>query len=194
LIPPNSQSSATKTTAEDTTVSVRPPYHPKLYREPENKVSTTPKAAVAATAAHRWTLVAALAPTMAKAVPVIARGSTNGQATRVMALVSRPWMTTGRCPSTIKRTGDATVLGEGVFNTTGAGQTRAITSARGVSQTFVIKAWNDGTGADTFLLQGTGSTTGFTVQYLTSNAPTGVAQNWTTTSSCPQWAATPASR
>lgn len=67
---------------------------------------------------------------------------------------------------TIKRTGDATVLGEGVFNTTGAGQTRALTSARGVSQTFVVKAWNDGTGADRFFLRGTGSTTGFTVQYL----------------------------
>jgi hypothetical protein len=67
---------------------------------------------------------------------------------------------------TIKLTGDAAVLGENIFNTTGAGQTRAVSPPVGVSKTFVIKVWNDGTGSDSYLLRGPGSTTGFTAKYL----------------------------
>lgn len=67
---------------------------------------------------------------------------------------------------TIKLTGDAAVLGENIFNTTGAGQTRAVSTPAGVSKTFVIKVWNDGTGSDSYLLHGPGSSTGFTAKYL----------------------------
>jgi len=67
---------------------------------------------------------------------------------------------------TIKLTGDAAVLGENIFNTTGAGQTRAVSTSVGVSKTFVIKVWNDGTGSDSYLLQGPGSTISFTAKYL----------------------------
>ena len=49
---------------------------------------------------------------------------------------------------TIKLIGDATALGNNIYNTTGAGQTRTVTTARGVSKTFVVKVWNDSTSPD----------------------------------------------
>ena len=73
---------------------------------------------------------------------------------------------TAQPDETIKLSGDATALGNNVYNTTGAGQTRSVTTPRGVSKTFVVKVWNDGTSADSFVLNGTGSTSGFTVKYL----------------------------
>lgn len=74
--------------------------------------------------------------------------------------------TTSQPDETIKRSGDATALGNNIYNTTGAGQTRSITTARGLTRTFVIKVWNDSSSADTYALKGSGSLTGFTVKYL----------------------------
>ena len=73
---------------------------------------------------------------------------------------------TAQPDETIKLSGDPTALGRNVINTTGAGQTRSLTTALGVSRTFVVKAWNNGTSADSFLLSGPGSSTGFTAKYL----------------------------
>jgi hypothetical protein len=73
---------------------------------------------------------------------------------------------TAQPDETIKLSGDATALGRNIFNSTGAGQTRSVTTARGVSRTFVVKVWNAGTSAGSFLLNGPGSSTGFTAKYL----------------------------
>ncbi len=67
---------------------------------------------------------------------------------------------------TIKKSGDATALGNNIYNTTGVGQTRTVTTARGTSKTFVIKIWNDSSSPDTYLVKGAGTQTGFTVKYL----------------------------
>ena len=67
---------------------------------------------------------------------------------------------------TIKKSGDATALGDNIYNTTAAGQTRTVTTTRGVSRTFAIKIWNDSSSADTYLIKGAASQTGFTVKYL----------------------------
>jgi Glucose / Sorbosone dehydrogenase len=73
---------------------------------------------------------------------------------------------TAQPDETIKLAGDASALGRNLVNTTGVGQTRTVTTARGVSRTFVVKVWNNGTSADSFLLASPGSTNGFTVTYL----------------------------
>ncbi len=73
---------------------------------------------------------------------------------------------TSQPDETIKRSGDATALGDNIYNTTGAGQTRTITTGRGVSRTFVIKIWNDSSSPDAYLIKGAASQTGFTVKYL----------------------------
>jgi hypothetical protein len=73
---------------------------------------------------------------------------------------------TAQPDETIKLAGDAAALGRNILNTTGAGQTRTLTGARGVSKTFVVKVWNNGTNADSYLVHGPGPATGFTVKYL----------------------------
>lgn len=73
---------------------------------------------------------------------------------------------TSQPDETIKRSGDATVLGDNIYNTTGAGQTRSFTTGRGVSRTFVVKVWNDSSSADAYLVKGAASLSGFTVKYL----------------------------
>ena len=72
----------------------------------------------------------------------------------------------GRPDGTIKRTGDATALGNNIYNVTGAGQTRTLTTGANTSRTYVIRVWNDFTTTDSFLIRGAGSVTGFTVRYL----------------------------
>jgi hypothetical protein len=72
---------------------------------------------------------------------------------------------------TIKLASDATPLGDNIYNTTGAGQTRTVASGAGTSRTFVIRVWNDSPTTDSYLLRGTGSVSGFTVKYL--KGPTG---------------------
>ncbi len=71
-----------------------------------------------------------------------------------------------RPDATVKLAADATALGNNVYNTTGAGQTRAVTTARGTSKTLVVRVGNDGLTTDGFNVRGPGSAGGFTVKYL----------------------------
>ena len=71
-----------------------------------------------------------------------------------------------RPDATIKRAGDAAALGNNIYNLTGAGQTRTLTTGANTSRTYVVKVWNDAATADSFLIKGLGSVTGFTVRYL----------------------------
>jgi glucose/arabinose dehydrogenase len=80
--------------------------------------------------------------------------------------------TTAQPDETIKLAGDASALGNNIYNTTGAGQTRTVTSARGTSKTFVIEVWNDSASSDSYLIKGAGPSTGFTVKYLKGGSGT----------------------
>jgi hypothetical protein len=79
---------------------------------------------------------------------------------------------TARPDATIKRAGDANVLGNNIYNTTGAGQTRTLTTGANTQRTFVIKVWNDGPTSDSFLVKGPGGVTGFSVRYLMGSSGT----------------------
>ena len=90
--------------------------------------------------------------------------------------------------ATIKLTADAAAIGNDIYNTTGSGQTRSVTSGAGTTRTFVIKVWNDGATADSFFVKGPGSSAGFTVKYLkgssgTTNVTTAVVAGTYKTSS-----------
>jgi glucose/arabinose dehydrogenase len=74
--------------------------------------------------------------------------------------------------ATIKLAADAAPLGDNIYNTTGAGQTRTVTSGAGTSRTYVIRVWNDSPTTDSYLLKGTGSVSGFTVKYLSGGSGT----------------------
>jgi Divergent InlB B-repeat domain len=56
-------------------------------------------------------------------------------------------------------------VGDGVYGSTGTGETVSVTIARGTSQTFDIAIQNDGSVADTFLVKGGGSTSRMQVKY-----------------------------
>jgi hypothetical protein len=63
-------------------------------------------------------------------------------------------------------------IGDGVYSSTGSGETATVTTGRGTSQTFDIAVQNDGSVADTFLVKGGGSTSRMQVRYysgLTGN-------------------------
>jgi len=62
--------------------------------------------------------------------------------------------------------GAGALVGNGVYNTTGKGQTRQLTVHRTKTGTFTIKITNDGFAADTATLKGPGSTGAFKVTYL----------------------------
>ncbi len=62
--------------------------------------------------------------------------------------------------------GNGSFAGTGVFNTSGAGQTRTASTARGHVATFRWKIVNDAIQADTLRLTGTGPSAGFAITYL----------------------------
>ena len=62
--------------------------------------------------------------------------------------------------------GTGAFVGNGVYNTTGAGQTKQQTVHRTKTGTFTVKITNDGFSADTIELKGPGSAGAFQVTYL----------------------------
>lgn len=66
----------------------------------------------------------------------------------------------------IRLASETTFVGNNVYDATGAGQTKAVTSARGARRTFYVRVQNDGSTADGFTFRGCTATTGFTVRYL----------------------------
>jgi hypothetical protein len=73
---------------------------------------------------------------------------------------------------TIRLQADASAIGDGTYNTTGAGQTRSISSARGTIRWFVVRVQNDGEVPDAFTIQGTGSLSGFVGRYFLGTSGT----------------------
>ena len=66
----------------------------------------------------------------------------------------------------IKLASDTDYLGAGIVNSTGAGQTRTTTAARGQSTTFDLRLVNAGTHSDAIAVKGCKSSSGFTVKYF----------------------------
>ena len=64
------------------------------------------------------------------------------------------------------RKGTGVTVGNNIYNTTGANQTRTASVAAGGTATFTVKFQNDGTTADDFVIKGPASTTRFRVTYL----------------------------
>ena len=63
-----------------------------------------------------------------------------------------------------------TSVGDNVYNTTGANQTRTGSSAPGTPVTYYVTAQNDATFSDRISLRGTATTSRFTVRYSTGGA------------------------
>ena len=70
----------------------------------------------------------------------------------------------GRPDARIRR-GTRSVIGDGLYNTTGAGQTRTGSAALGGSVTYFVSAQNDAPFAEQLRIKGQPSSTQFTVQY-----------------------------
>jgi hypothetical protein len=66
----------------------------------------------------------------------------------------------------IKLAGDASYLGVGIVNTTGADQARTTATAPGKTATFDLRFVNAGTHSDALAVQGCKSSSGFTVRYF----------------------------
>jgi hypothetical protein len=62
--------------------------------------------------------------------------------------------------------------GNDVYTTTGAGQTRSVTAARGTVRRFVVRVQNDGTVPDGFTVRGCSAAAGFGVRYLAGTSGT----------------------
>ena len=71
----------------------------------------------------------------------------------------------GRPDCRVRLLSESKLLGNNVYNTNGAGQTRATTTTA-TSTTFVFSVQNDSTSADTLTVSAPGSSTGFTARYL----------------------------
>lgn len=59
-----------------------------------------------------------------------------------------------------------TYAGDGIYNTTGTGQTKSLKAAVGQTVSFKIMVQNDGSDTDTYTVSGPGSGKGYTVTYF----------------------------
>ena len=66
----------------------------------------------------------------------------------------------------IKGSGDTWYVGEGIYDLTGAAQTKVVKIARGATATFDVQFQNDSFADDTVVVTGAGNSTGFKVTYL----------------------------
>jgi hypothetical protein len=63
------------------------------------------------------------------------------------------------------RLGSGTAAGDGVYNTTGAGQTRSTSGKRGTKKVFYFLLQEDGTNTDSVKLTSSGNSAGFKVKF-----------------------------
>ena len=66
----------------------------------------------------------------------------------------------------IRLASETAFLGNNIYNATGSGQTRSVTSAAGARRSFVVRVQNDGSGVDGIAFRGCSAGTGFTVRYF----------------------------
>jgi hypothetical protein len=78
---------------------------------------------------------------------------------------ARTWNVVAARPDGRIRRGTGPLVGNNVYNTTGSGQTRTGTAARGGRVTYYVSAQNDASGAERLWIRGQGSTRWFTVLY-----------------------------
>jgi uncharacterized membrane protein len=78
--------------------------------------------------------------------------------------VTATFLSTNR-PDALLSLGNGAFVGNGIYNTTGAGQTVALPQTRGTTRTFRIRVQNDGAVAEAFMISGPGSSSGFQVTY-----------------------------
>jgi N-acetylneuraminic acid mutarotase len=88
-------------------------------------------------------------------------GATDIQ--QVLSLTTTP--PSGQPDCRVRLLSESKLLGNGVYNTTGVGQTRAVTTTATVT-TFVFSLQNDSTSTDTLTMSAPGSATRFTARYL----------------------------
>jgi hypothetical protein len=69
-------------------------------------------------------------------------------------------------PDGLIKLGSGNFIGNGVYNTTGANQTRSTTATLSQTKTFTVRAENDGTTIDSIRLRGPGSSARWSVTYL----------------------------
>ena len=80
-------------------------------------------------------------------------------------VLNRTYTVTPARPDGRIRRGAGPLAGDGIYNTTGVGQTRRGSAARGRSVTYYASIQNDGRVADTFRLRGQASTRRFALVY-----------------------------
>jgi hypothetical protein len=89
----------------------------------------------------------------------------------VLALNGAPPPPATRQPDNlIKTSSESTFVGDNVYNTDGAAQTKSQGVKAGRSATFNVMIQNDGSASDSFTVQGNGSSTGFTVKYYAGSS------------------------
>jgi Kelch motif len=66
----------------------------------------------------------------------------------------------------IRLSSESSFVGNNVYNSTGAGQTRSVSGTAGQKQSFVARVQNDGNAVDGFTFHGCAATTGFTIRYF----------------------------
>lgn len=66
----------------------------------------------------------------------------------------------------VKLMGDSSLIGNNVYGTTGANQTRSTTAAASMTRTFVFSMQNDSSVGNAITVQGPAAMPGFTVRYL----------------------------
>lgn len=97
--------------------------------------------------------------------------ATDGAGNTDPSPASRTWTVqtgavTYRPDALIKVSADAAFKGDGIYNTTGEGQTRRIKASRGESVDFMIEVQNDSVATDSFVLTGPKGSAGFRVTYM----------------------------
>lgn len=73
---------------------------------------------------------------------------------------------TERRPDALIHKGAGATIGDGVYNTTGAGQTIVTSAVRGRTLSFTITVANDGNTPDTYTLRGSASTSQYAITYF----------------------------
>jgi N-acetylneuraminic acid mutarotase len=89
----------------------------------------------------------------------------------VLTVSGSPPPPTGRPDCRVRLSSETKLIGNNVYNTTGAGQTRAVTSSVATT-TFVLSLQNDATTADALAVHGPGSAGPFTLKYLAGTSGT----------------------
>ncbi len=90
----------------------------------------------------------------------------GGGATDVHEVLTLAPASSSRPDAQIRLASQTTFVGNDVYNTTGAGQTRSTTAPPGQRRAFVVRMANDGGAADGFRVRGCSAASGFRVRYF----------------------------